>query len=531
MNDYTALRFVDLETMNMKNVKPESALELEKMTDDKLLSFLNERRVPRGLAEEFRSFFVKSVLPNETRLGFWMDSLEQIHRPVYLQAMVSAMQEYVRLGKFDRLDQCFSLCKWALSRTEQPMKDEVESLRRDVGDFVGMCLQEDVDVPISCRPYLAPLLDMLCTQYDRILDEDEEPVLPDRDDFLSEAVSNTRGQALNNLVDFGYWVRRQQEDAQADVSEVFSILVKRLDPQYAHPMTLPEYAMLGSHYNLVFSWNPEWAIRHKNQIFPQKNQKAWAVAFGYYLNQNRPHKSIFDIVQDDITLALENMGWFNTKGFDGVDPVDSLGRHLSSYFFWGFYPLMRGDSLLKSFYDKTDENRWARLFDSTGRGLKFIDKQLDDKLKQNIIEFAEWRLKKKNPSELKKFTFWMEADCLDEEWRLTSYSKTLDTRRLLDIHEPEDSNRLEVLYSEYAEMNILNEMVGRHTDLVIECFAKLTSLTVENEGDHYSLAHEAKPILQAGLASDNADTREKAEQARKCLLQCGHSDLLDDVGE
>ena len=503
------------------------------MTDDKLLSFLNEWHGSErlwvhadftGPAKEFRSFFMESVLSDEARLGFWIDNLEQIRRPVYVWVMVSAMQEHVRLKKFDRLDQCFSLCKWALSRTEWPMQDGVESLRRAVGDFVGMCLQEDVDVPIAWRHRLASLLDKLCTQYDRILDGDEEPVLPDRDDFLSEAVSNTRGQALNNLVDFGYWVRRQQEDAQADISEVFSILVKRLDPQYAHPMTLPEYAMLGSHYNLIFSWNPEWAIRHKNQIFPQKNQKAWAVAFGHYLNENRPHKSIFDIVRDDIMFALNNLDQFNTKGFDGVDPIDSLGRHLSSYFFWGIYPLTGDDSLLESFYDKTDEDRWACLFDSIGRGLKFIDEQLDGKLEQNIMEFAEWRLKKQNPSELKEFTFWLEAECLDEEWRLNSYAKILDTYGLQDIHEPEESNRLEVLYAEYQEMNILREMADRHTALVVECLAKLTSLTIKNKGDHYSLARKAKPIFEVGLASDNADTRKKAEQAQQRLRQCDQSD-------
>ena len=533
MNDYIALKFMGLETMNMKNFKPESVVEFEKMTGDKLLSLLNEWPGPEklrmdadfaGPAKEFEFFFMESVLPDETRLGFWIDNLEQIRRPVYVWTMVSAMHKHVRLGKFDRIDQCFGLCEWVLSRAEWPMQDGVESLRRAVGDFVGMCLQEDVDVPIAWRHRIASLLDKLCTQYDRILDGGEEPASSDQDDLLNEAISNMRGQALNNLVDFGYWVRRQQEDAQADVTEVFSILSKRFDPQCEHPMTLPECAMLGSHYNLIFSWNPEWAIRHKNQIFPQNNQKAWAIAFGHYLNENRPHKPMFDIVRDDIILALNNMDQFNTKGFDGVDPVDSLGRHLSSYFFWGIYPLTGGDSLLESFYDKTSEDRWACLFDSIGRGLKFIDEQLDDELERNIMEFAEWRLKKQNSSELKEFTFWLEAECLDEEWRLNLYSKILDTYGLQDIHEPDESNRLEVLYSEYQEMNILREMADSHTALVLECLAKLTSLTIKNKGDHYSLAREAKPIFEAGLASDNADTRKKAEQAQKLLLQCGQSD-------
>ena len=44
-----ALRSMGLKTMNMKNVRPESAVELEKMTGDNLLSFLNEWRNPDKL--------------------------------------------------------------------------------------------------------------------------------------------------------------------------------------------------------------------------------------------------------------------------------------------------------------------------------------------------------------------------------------------------------------------------------------------------------------------------------------------------
>ena len=538
-DDYMPYRPTGLKIV--ESISPKSAAELEKMTDDKLLSYLNEWDNVHsdsekfwtninfsGLAKEFRSLFKKAVLPDEMRLRFWMDNLEQICRSVYVHAMVLAMNDHVRLGKFDVLDQCFGLCKWVLSRPDQPMKAGVESPRQAVGDFVGMCLQDDVDIPISYRRHLASLLDKLCTQYDKRLDDDE-PVFSDRDDLLNEAYNNTRSRALDNLVDFGYWARRQLEDAQAGASEVFNILAKRLDSQCAYPLTLPEYAILGSNYHLLFIWNQEWATRHKNGIFPQENPEAWSTAFGHYLNCNQPHKLMFDIVRNDIMFALDNMDRFNTKGFGNVDPIDSLGRHLTSYCFWGVYPLTGGDSLLENFYDKTGEDRWARLFDSTGRGLKCIDKQLDDILEQNIVAFAEWRLKKQNLSELNKFAFWMEAECLDEEWRLNSYSGILDTYGRLDIHK-EELGGVELLYSEYVEVNILQQMVSRHTDLVVECFSKLINLIINNKkSHHHSLAHKAKSILQAGLASDNAGTRKKAKLAQEYLLRCGYSDLLDDT--
>ena len=527
----------------MENISPKPPVELGEMPDDELLSFLNEwdnihcdpekfwmNTNFHGLAEALQSLFIKAILPNKTKLGFWMNNLERIQRPVYVHAMVSAMHEYAKLGKFDMPDLCFDLCEWVLSKPDQLMEEGInpsdeskeypswESSRKAVGDFVRICMQEDVNAPISSRYRFTSLLDKLCTRYDRRLDDDE-PIFPDREDLCTEAINNTRGQALDNLVDFGYWVRRQLGDAQADVPEIFSILDKRLDPGCEHPLTFPERAILGSNYHLLCGWNREWATRRKNDIFPQKKPQEWAVAFGNYLNHNRPHKPMFDIVQDDIKLALDDMDRFNTKGFGLDDPIDSLGQHLSSYYFWTVYPLTGEGSLLERFYGKTNEDRWARLFDNTGRGMQSMDKQLDDALQRRIIQFAEWRINKKNPSELKEFFFsWIQVECLDEKWRLNSLSN------ILDIHGLDSLNV-------YTAMSILHQMVDDHIELVMDCFLKIIKITTKNKGDNHSLARKAKPILQVGLTSDNTAAQAKAKQAQEYLLRLGYSDLLDDAEE
>ena len=538
-NDYMPYRNSGVKIM--ENASPKPHTELGKMPDDELLSYLNKwddvRRDPDqwwvdinfpGLAKVFQSLFMETILPDKTKLEFWMDNLDRIQRPVYVRAMVSAMHEYAKHGKFDRLDQCFDLCEWVLSQPNQPMEEGAsrnekskehlswENSRREVVDFVEMCMQDDVNAPISSRYRLASLLDKLCIQYDRRLDDDD-PVLPARDDLYAEAINNTRGQALYNLVNFGYWVRRQLKDVQADTHEIFSILDKRLDLGCEHPLALPERAILGSNYHLLFYWNKEWATKRKTDIFPQKNQQNWAVAFGNYLNHNRPNKLMFDIVQDDIKIALGDMDRFKIKSFGLDDPIDSLGRHLFSYYLLKFYPLTGKDSLLESFYNKTNEDHWAHLLGSTGNALK--DKQLDDSLLRRIVQFAEWRLNKKNLSERKEFLFfWIQSGCLDEKWRLNALSDILDTNR---------SDNPDV----YTTMNFLQKMVNDHTDLVMDCFLKLIKLTIKNKGDDHSLAHKAKPILRVGLAGDNTVTQAKAKQAEEYLRKLGHSNFLDDAEE
>ena len=531
-DDYGPYRLGDVKQVEERSPKP--ADELDEMSDEEILSFLNEwENVDRdpdewwvhinfeGLAQAFQSIFKEVIIPNESRLHFWTENRDQLKRPIYVEAIVSAIQEQVKLKQFDKLDQWFDLCEWVLSHPDQPKEEEVnrsdvsrehpdwQSSRQAVGDFVGMCLKEDVNVPISMSQRLVSLLDKLCTQYDRRLDEDD-PVFTNRDDQLTEAINNTRSKALEHLVDFGYWVRRQSGDNQADTPEVFTILDKRLGSECKYALTLPEYALLGLNYGRICDLNREWAVQHKRDLLPQEKIPAWTEAFENFLRYNRPYKQVFDIVRDDIEFALENIDKFKT------DSTDTLGEHLFTYYLWEVYPLTGDSSLLEEFYKKTkeDKDRWSHLFNHIGISLKNSDKQLEAGLKQRTIDFFNWRFEKKEPSELKEFTFWLGAECLDAEWRLTALSKILDISGLKDI-------------KIYMQIDVLREMIEDHTTLVVECFAKLTDFAVKNNESLYIPTNEAKPILRAGLKSDDETVQENAKRARENLLRCGCFDLLN----
>lgn len=520
---------------------PRSTDELEKMSDEEILSFLNKweniHRDPEkwwvdinfeGLARAFQSIFKKDIIPNESRLNIWIENRKRIERPIYVKAMVSAVHEQVRLKQFDRLDQWFHLCEWVLSHPGQSKKKDIsrsdtsrenadwQSSRRAVGDFVGACLQKDVNVSISERDRLASLLDTLCTQYDRQLD-DNEPVLLNRDDQLTEAINITRSRALENLVDFGYWVRRQMPNDQADTPEVFTVLEKRLGSDCERALTLPEYALLGLQFGRICGLNREWATQHKSDFFPQESFTKWKEAFGNFVKYNRPNKLAFDIMRGDIEFALANIGNFRIGSIGTTNLADTLGEHLFTYYLWDFFPLTGKESLLERFYEKTaeDKDRWAQLFDFVGRSLKNSGKQLKEGLEHRIIKFFDWRLEKKELSELREFTFWLQAEGLDPEWRLRSYSSTLDVSGSVDI-------------GIFGQVKALRGMLGKHTPRVVACFAKLVDHAVEGDNTNYIASDEARPILRAGLDSDDANVRQYAKQAREKLLRRGHLDLLDE---
>ena len=532
-------------------LSPES---LANLTDEDLLTYINEwdkkdylykNRGPIGIGIEkgpgaFQTVFKESIIPYANRLRFWMKNHEKIENPTYVQAMINVMRELVTAKNFDNLNEWLRFCEWVLLHIDRGPEDHdkqgCDSQERPkwydsrwaVGDFIEACLEENIDIPVSAWGQLVKLLDMLCTQFDWHLDRDS-----DRNDPIDEALNNLRSRALQNLIKFGFWL--QERGLESEVSEVTTILEKRFALEAECPLTLPEYAILGKIYNRIYDLNEAWATEHKSDFFPQGNLPAWMAAFGSFVRYNRPFKRTFEICRDDFNFALQHLADFKKRGRPGEKQkgsfgwplqqnspeaklIESLGRHLFYYYLWGMYPLRGEESLLERYYQATNNNReqWANLFNYVGSVLQNTNEQLDKSLKDRIIAFFDWRLEVQEPTELGQFALWLEAKCLEAEWRLDSFSKILDACKTKDV-------------SIHIRLKALCELLPNYTEKVVECFAKLTDCIGDN--NVYIPVEEAKIIMKTGLESDDESIRQNAEHARENLLREGRFDLLDiDVG-
>ena len=521
----------------MSHRSPQSPETLTNLTDEKLLAYINEWQEEhhdadnwlveiniKALAEAFQTVFKDSVIPDDDRLGFWINNRERIERPIYVRAMISAMQEHVKAKRFDKLGQWLTFCEWVLAHPDQEYEEGYgyerseesrenphwHSARRAVGDFIGVCVEEDVDVPISAREHLARLLDLLCTQFDWRLDRNK-PVLLNQSGQITEAINNTRSRALESLVNFGFWLRRN--DSEADVAEVTTTLEKRFAPETEHPsLSLPERAMLGMLYHNIFILDGTWATAHKADFFPQGDLPAWVEAFDSFLRYHHPFKPIFEVLRSDFELAIQQRNNVKRQERLSGDPVDLLGQHLFTYYLWEVYPLRGETSLLERYYQQTagDRSYWTSLFDHVGRTLCNSGRHIDNALKDRIIEFFEWRLEVGEQAELEQFAFWLEAECLEPEWRLNACS------RILDVVQLKDSGIFE-------GVRTLGKMLTDHPAKVVECFAKIT----DGLGNDMIFTDSAKPILKAGLNSSDESVRNNAERARENLLRGGRFDFLD----
>ncbi len=517
---------------------PKSTEDLASLTDEELLNYLNDWNEEHhdnrnwlveinisALAGAFQPLFKEKIVRHRERLTFWMTNRDRIARPIYVLAMLKAMVELIKEKTFEHLDQWIEFGAWVLSHPDsareqgQPEPRDASrdhpdwgSSRRVVVDLIDECVNKETNASISTRDGLVDLLQQVCHQFDWRLDHDR-PVLPNRYDPITEAINNTRSRALEALVHFGFWVRRHLP--QDDLPDVTAILVNRVASDTDIPLTRPEHALLGMHFDNLCALNRNWTVEHRESLFPRRNAAAWRDAFGSYIRFNRPDPQTFMILQDEFECAIENLNIGTDAKDDSMELVDRLGQHLFIYYLWEVYPLTGENSLLERFYDRTstDRKRWARLFDHVGRLLRDSDMNLDRALTDRATAFCDWRLEAAEQIELQEFTHWLDAKCLESAWRLRSYSKILDLGLGRDV-------RLSL------QVTALSNLLPDNPDLVVECFAKLTG-AVDQDTQMYISVNEAKPILETGLNAEDPKVYANAKRARENLLRVGRFDYLD----
>ena len=540
ISDDSYLLFGDVKGGAVRPQSPRPSEELVTFRDTDLLDYINrwdeEHRYEiegsedewlvevniEALASAFKSVFRESILPDHDRFRFWVERCGKIERTIFVRAMLNAMEEYVKEGKVDRLDDSLAICEWVLSHPDQDPAEGFQdgersrsaphwhSSRRAVGDLVESCIEAGAQLPASANGQLAKLLETLCTELDWSLDN-SKPVLSDRNEPFGEAINNTRSRALRSMIQFGLLLG--ENDPETEISFVTETLEKRLSRDAEFPMTSPEYAILGVNYGGMLGLDASWTTHHESDLFPQYDLDRWRAAFGSLLHFTPPHSQIFEALQGQFTFAVDSLPHAEAEDSPRASLTDKLGQHLFIYYLWGKYTLRGEHSLLGRFFQKTSDRpeRWRALFRHVGFILGNAE-HLDRDTKGRFMRFFEWRLEQGASEELKEFWFWLESECLGAEWRLHAFSRTLDIAR------PDGT-------AVYGEVRALDKLLPDHPGKVVECFAKLTD-NIEN--DTFNIQTEpAKRILKIGLESTEEDVRKNADRAHDNLLRRGRSDLLN----
>ena len=518
---------------------PKPVEELEEMGDEELLLYINdwedEHRDPEDLLEEitiealseaFKDYFRDSVIPNGDRLRFWIENRDRIQRPIYVRGMINAMMSHIKTRDFSRLDQWLEICEWVLSHPDQEHEPSRQpdgvsrdnphwgDCRRSVGDLVGelitTCLDNKLSPPQTAKERLLKLLGMLCTQFDWRLTEGTL-AFPGRNNWMEEAINNTRSRALRDLIKFGTLLKAN--DPEVNVQPVLMVLESRLAPSTNYPLTLPEQSILGERYVELLLLDEVWTDTHKTDLFPKYDKQRWTAAFGALLEYQHPHQRIFESLKEDFEFGVKNPLFPIDQNPAHTALIETLGRHLFRYYIYGLFPLSGEESLIERYYQMTKDCRehWASLFKRIGLDLYHAEAQLGTDIENKFKAFFEWRLGQEDPRELRGIGLWLEAAYLDPEWRLDACS------RILDVYQGDKP-------PPWIDWGKIAGMMPEHTEKVVQCFLKFTE-SIRND-TLLAWKEPAKQIIKAGLDSNEETVRLSAERARETWLTNGWFDLL-----
>jgi len=524
LSDEDYVRYGDADVKTGVSRSPKTPAELASLTDDGLIAYLNEWENAGTDPDQWwvqtdfdglASSFGQAIQQDPSRFTGWGARWQQIQRPIYLRRALQIAEKRVaeNLSEFPRW---LELAEWIVSQQDMTPVGETpsdisrfnpnwSSARRQVVDFIGVCIIKDVNVDVAWRGRIFHVLEQICVGPDYYLDSDMPIVTPR--DSLTDAINTTRGRAMENLLQYGFWTRRHLPDDNLD--DVLNVLSSRC--QSRPQLTLPEYALLGASLYQLHNLSSSWLAENISVLFPREYLERWQASFAAYLKVNRAHPAVFDLLKSHLEFAVEHVSVLQKNDGTTKDAVAALGEHLLDYFMLGLVPLTDTDGLLGRFYRKTNVSDWAHLFDHIGRLLGNTTTLKRD-VETRIKEFFDARLATGEAAELKEFTFWLRAECLDLRWRLEALSRVL---RVTNITE-----HLSMLVED------LGKMVKSEPDLVVTCFRDLTEGLIGNSYFYLQPEH-VKPILKAGLASDNPEAVHAAKIARDNLLKAGRSEYLN----
>jgi hypothetical protein len=527
---------------------PKDTSEMEGMPDEDLFNYLEEWNNPQhihsakdepvhidhnSLSGAFKQHFDKVIGKDATRICWWLNKAKTFSRPLYCAATVDALSGLVESKQHDLLKDYFDYCDWVLSHEDivpqvqwdegredaDQKKQSWSSSRSAVRSFAVQCLSEKSELSQDWRERVFNLYKQLCSGKDANLEKDREgKYTRNAHSLVSTAINQTRSRALEDLFKYTNWVRKA-EDTKCEVPEVTELIDQRLANKPV--LTDAENVLLAMHFGHLRWLNPEWAESHVSDIFSHDDAELWQACFSAYLTHSGGYLHDFQYLKPEYLHAFTEVALGEEIDKDG-DDKDSyqinkwMGYHLLTFYLSGRIELTSKDDLCMELFYKATQSRkelWGDLFNHIGHSLGNWGAEVDAKVIERVKALFEWRIEQAEPKELSEYIFWLDGTCLEPEWRMEGFLRTLP---FADDDDVKASMITDKLHEHFLES---------HPDMALKCFAEVTKAA--NRKRYFYVSKEsAIPILKKGLASQNQATKAFAEEARENLLKAGRFEYL-----
>jgi hypothetical protein len=310
-------------------------------------------------------------------------------------------------------------------------------------------------------------------------------------DVYGSIISNLEGSAIDSLILYPRWLKKNNKIKDLNsIPEVKGKLEYYLNKQ----TSMIIHAVYGFYLHSLLYTDEHWTKDMIPKIFPKDSVEHFWGAWCAYVQANRPHYEVYNLLKDIYAHAIENMK------YDAESECNkALVHHLVVLYGWGIISL--DDPIFHKFWEKANGDVREKFISYIGQQL--LKYELPGDVIQRFKTLWEWRMsyikglsnRQDFQKELKSFIHWFVSRKFDTEWALDNLIRTVE---LVD----------EITYKHvYSALDVLVEMANDFPELVLRYLDLLTNKVSKRILNLYEIRikksiEEISKILESRVKSD-----------------------------
>lgn len=519
---------------------PKTAEELRHMSVEEVALFLRSWQPSEGfmspsyegLGRELATLVASEPERFAVEAG-WFKDLD----PTYVCAFLSGLREAAKQkGKFP-WSPVLDLCRWAVNepreiagRKGEHTAFDPSRTRKTIADLLSVGFEMDAaEIPFDLRTAAWEVLRPLTDDPDPTL-EDEARYGGSNMDPATLSINTARGLAMHAVVRYAMWVRRHIEEGPdgkehvargfSEMPEVSDVLDRHLDLGYDRALAIR--AVYGQWFPWLVLLDSHWAASNVAKIFPSEEnlRDLHDAAWETYITFCRSYDSVFDILHEEYSRAVEQIGVVSREKKHFADPDEHLAKHLMAFYWRGKLNLQESGGILARFFSRAPDKLRRCALEFVGRSLyntkDVVVPQVLDLLQALWVERINAARGVTSPTlhaaELAAFGWWFASAKFDDVWAVTQLKEALT---LAGVVEPD-----------YLVLERLATLAGATPALAVQCL----DLIIEGDKEGWRILgwrEHARTILACALRSTDDKARQVAFALVNRLCARGYLDFRD----
>ena len=435
----------------------------------------------------------------------------------FVRTVIEGLDEAVKANTVIEWEPVLRLCAWAVAQPREiPGRDRkgfdndpdwswtLAAIARLLK--AGFGAEDAAALPLALREIvwaiLAPITD------DPDPDQSRES---DERDPNSTAMNSTRGVAMDAVMRYAFWIRRDLfvppgVTGFSDIPEVEQVLTRHLDVTIDPSRAIR--AIYGEWLFHLHRMNGAWVEAHVEEIFPADYPDlADAVLHTYLAWGQFMTPELNRLLTPQFERAIES---FSATADADEEKTPAYVRHVAqrvtAMYLHGEIEL--ADSLLAKVYARADEATRAHAISLVPSIIDGAEEARRPAMRERGIALWNWRLAAAGDAEIRGFGHWMDRDDYDPAWRLQQLRYVLE--------------RIGVVDSNYQIAETLGALAERFPGETLHCVRLLVGASMDAMRVHRLMYRgDLQRVIHAARTSGDHEMQKEATVFANALVARG----------